>query len=240
LTKIQKHVNIIFDIILTHHAQGQQLRHVDKDNIIITKQIILDTLKCCLDDIISDLLLDRIDISDFIRVFNKTNDLNIIIKIENNNDDIMLRIITVIIKRNFKDKDIKHVYNVMCKTNDYSRLREDLMLLQPTFKRIDETFKRIRNQKLQRIKGKPCEKGKRKDSETGKCIKMSSQDKRRYSIQNKKSALKSRGKRALTSKKRKKSMSLHKKHIGNPYETDVDKSELESDYKFKNFKPYSD
>jgi len=233
ISQIKKQINIIFDVILTKHAGERQFRH---EGLVITKQIIIDTLKCSLERITFDLMNNTLDVGNKIRVFNKTNNLNIILNIEMSKDDVYLRIVTIMIKPKFLDPpDTKKIYIVNCATEDYQKLKEEFDIVYSYVNRIDETFRRIRNQKLQIVKGKDCKKGFKKDSESGKCIKLDSQEKRNYSIQNKKNQLKARNKRATASKKRKKSMYLHNLYIGKPNEL---KNSLTTNYNPTKQEPY--
>lgn len=101
IAKLQKNIKIKVVIDSTVHSDERKRRHEDK---IITDSEIVSTADKALPQITDKLIFDKLDIGDFIHIFNPSNDLNLITKLEGEGSNMKLIIITVMIKKDFKPK----------------------------------------------------------------------------------------------------------------------------------------
>ena len=83
------------------HAGERQYRHTD----IISEDDIINTVETALKKIGLSLIFDKVDIDEYVHIFNPRNNLNVIgfLKDKGNNT-IEFIVVTVMTKRNFKPK----------------------------------------------------------------------------------------------------------------------------------------
>lgn len=102
LAKVRGEIRISIDIESTRHSDERKLRH---DGKVIEDETIVKSVKKAIPEITKQLFFDTINISDFIHIFNSSNDLNVIGKLNGDKlSELEFTVITVMFKSNFKAK----------------------------------------------------------------------------------------------------------------------------------------
>lgn len=102
-------ITIVVDVSKTRHATERQSRHKEP----ITDEEIIATAEEATDQIITQLLHDKIDIDDELVIRDQTYDLNLVCALEPKGDDVFkLIVITVMRKKNFKPKSGSRVIDI--------------------------------------------------------------------------------------------------------------------------------
>lgn len=102
LAKISGEIRISIDVESTKHSDERKFRHQDTE---IEDAVIVKSVKKAIAPITKKLILDEIDFSDFLHVYDKSNHLNVIGKLNGEKlSDLTFVVITVMIKSNFKPK----------------------------------------------------------------------------------------------------------------------------------------
>lgn len=99
--KVQKNVKIKVEIDSTVHSEIRKGRHGDRK---ITDSEIVQTADRAIPDITEELIFDKIDIGAVIHIKNTKNDLNLIAEIKGKGENMILKIVTVMIKKDFIPK----------------------------------------------------------------------------------------------------------------------------------------
>ena len=103
-------IDIILVIDKTKHAAERQSRH-GKDEFIEEPEIMTVANKS-IKQVAKLLMFDKIDVGEFIHIYDKRSDLNLIGKIQTNGNRLQIKIITVMRKKNFKAKENTHTIEV--------------------------------------------------------------------------------------------------------------------------------
>jgi hypothetical protein len=101
IAKLLGNFKIVMQVDKTGHATDRQTRHSDTN---ITDIDIRDTVTSAMRKIVQALIFDKIDIGDAVLVTNKSNNLNVVGKLERKGDMLDFIVITVMIKRGFMPK----------------------------------------------------------------------------------------------------------------------------------------
>jgi hypothetical protein len=99
---------IKIDLNVSFHGEERQGQRIINDEDII------NTCRLALPKMVDDLLADRLTMKDECRIFNKSNDLNVICQLRGQGIEsgLVLQVITVIKKADFKPKGLTITYNV--------------------------------------------------------------------------------------------------------------------------------
>ena len=97
--KLQKNIKVTVEIDSTVHSDERKFRHSDK---IITDSDIVKSANKAIEPVTDELIFDRLDIGDTVHIKDSSNDLNLIAVLNENRDLVVMKIITVMIKPNFK------------------------------------------------------------------------------------------------------------------------------------------
>lgn len=102
LAKIRGEIRIVVDVDSTRHSDERKFRHKGTE---ISDDQIVDTVKRAIPTITKGLILNDIDITDPLRVFDTKSNLNVIGKLSGEKlSDLRFVVITVMIKKEFKPK----------------------------------------------------------------------------------------------------------------------------------------
>lgn len=101
LTIKNPRVSIQIDVESTKHSTERQARHKEED-IYITDKEIVSTMKKAIPKIANELIVNKIDVGNSICI--KHNSLNIITALILKGNNLLLKLITVMKKDNFKAK----------------------------------------------------------------------------------------------------------------------------------------
>ena len=95
-------INIVYQVDFTKHAKDQQVRHVSETGKFIPTKEIVDTINNGIKKIITKLIINKIDIGDYILITDKSNDLNIVGVLKPVGEMIDFVVVTVMYKKDFK------------------------------------------------------------------------------------------------------------------------------------------
>jgi hypothetical protein len=98
-------INVVYQIDLSNHSQERQSRHTGTGNDrFITETEIKETVSKGIEKIAKEMILNTIDIGDYVLIKNTKTDLNIVGNLHKNGDKINFVVITVMVKSDFQPK----------------------------------------------------------------------------------------------------------------------------------------
>lgn len=101
LGSIRDNIQINVSIESTKHSDDRKYRH---GNNVITDQDIIEVAELAIPKIVELMIIDKIDIGDYLHIKDTQTDLNLIGVLKGNKMPLTLKVITLMIKRNFKSK----------------------------------------------------------------------------------------------------------------------------------------
>ena len=99
--KVAQKINVVFQLDKTKHAGERQSRHDDR---YITDTEMKMAAEKALPMLSKYLLFNRLDVGDHVLIHDKRSDLNMVGVLQESHGMLELRIITVMVKKNFKPK----------------------------------------------------------------------------------------------------------------------------------------
>ena len=110
IATVSDDIQLIVTLDKSVHAGERQSRH---DNVTITEDDIVKTVKDALRKIGLGLIFDKFDVNDYIHIFNRRNNLNVVgVLNDNRNNTIEFKIITVMVKAGFRAKSGTYTINI--------------------------------------------------------------------------------------------------------------------------------
>jgi hypothetical protein len=110
--EIDLDVSIEIDLEATRHSDERKYRDDNFQQKTITDKEILETAEKAVSEITEDKILNILNIGDYVHIFNRSNDLNLIAVMQGKDFPLTMKIITVMRKRNFKAKSGTRTYTV--------------------------------------------------------------------------------------------------------------------------------
>lgn len=103
--QLKKNIKLVIDLAKTVHATDRQGRHISQGGEKISDDEIKATANKAISKLVKLLIFDRLDINDKVVIYDKNTDLNVVAQLTSINDEMLrIKIITVMIEKNFYNK----------------------------------------------------------------------------------------------------------------------------------------